>query len=593
MANPEPACPIPTNPDIVYHLAQSTMAAGGFPLQRVNLKTGQWEHRHVWPMPTFGEGQEKAKYRFNWHAPIVIDPFDEDVIYTAAEMVFRSTDEGMTWKIISPVLTKDDPSKQQAGGSPSSLETSGQEAYNTIHRMVASKVKKGVLWTGSDDGLIHLTRNGGRSWKNVSPQDMPEDTTIYELEASPHDAGTAYAVASRYRTANDFLPYIWKTTDYGKTWTNLSKNFPQEEITRTIREDTVRKGLLFVGTETGIFVSFDDGESWKRLNLNLPAVPVHDIEVKHEDLAIATFGRSFWILDDISPLRQWDEKYRNEEAHLFAPRDHVRLGINWWALYGGGVGGGQKNYFVQNGRMGHTFYELGIVNGERKRKFIDAGDARPYGAIIYYWLGEGAKDVELSILDEDDQLIRSYKGEILSQEPGLNRMVWDMNYPDAMAVPDKPAPGIIVQAKVGTYKAKLTVNGDSQVQSFDLRMNPNEEYSEEDSAERFEFWWRIREIFENTNKEIVASMEAAKKAGEDSEIAKRAKEFAGKLVPQGATLSEIANEPPKLLSKLVSVNWMLFHSEGPPTKSAYEVVDEVEGKINAEIKAWKDFQAKP
>ena len=584
--------PHPTDPDIIYHLAQSTFAAGGFPLQRVNLKTGQWDHRNVWPMPTFGEGQSEAKYRFNWHAPIVIDPFDENTLYTAAEVVFRSKDEGMSWDVISPVLTKDDESKQQAGGSPSALETSGQEAYNTIHRMVASKVKKGVLWTGSDDGMVHVTVDGGESWKNVSPPDIPEDTDIYELEASPHDAGTVYVAASRYRTANDFLPYLWKSADYGKTWTNLSRNFPQTEITRTIREDTVRAGLLFVGTETGVFISLDDGASWKPFNLNLPAVAVHDMEIKDEDLCIATHGRSFWILDDISALRQWDEKHREQASRLFKPRTHTRLGTNWWAIYGGGVGGGQKNYFVQNGRMGHTFYELGIVNGERKRKFIDAGDARPYGAIIHYWLGEDAKDVSLSILDEDDQLIKTYEGDVLSQEQGLNRMMWDMNYPDVAAVEGKPAPGIVVQAPVGTYKAKLTVNGKSEVHSFELKMNPNEEYTAEDSAERFKLWWRLRSIFERANKEITAAMELAKEAGEDSEVSKRADEFAGKLVPQGATLSEIANEPPKMLSKLTTVSSMLFHSEGPPTKSAYALVDQMEKLIDAEIAAWKEFAAK-
>ena len=586
------AVPHPTDPDVVYHLAQSTFAAGGCPIQRINLATGQWDHRNVWPMPTFGEGQNKAKYRFNWHAPIVIDPFDEKVLYTAAEVVFRSKDEGVSWEVISPVLTKDDETKQQAGGSPSSLETSGQEAYNTIHRMVASKVKEGVLWTGSDDGLVHVTLDGGKSWKNVTPPDIPEDTDVYELEASPHDAGTVYVAASRYRTANDFLPYLWKSADYGKTWVNLSKNFPQTEITRTIREDTVRKGLLFVGTETGVFISFDDGAGWKRLNLNLPAVAVHDIKVKDEDLCIASFGRSFWIMDDISPLRQWDEKLRGQASHLFDPRTHTRLGTNWWAVYGGGVGGGQKNYFVQNGRMGHTFYELGIVNGERKRKYLDAGGARPYGAIIHYWLGDGAKDVSLSILDEDDQLIKTYEGDVLSQEPGLNRMIWDMNYPDVAAVAGKPAPGIVVQAKVGTYKARLTVDGKSEVRSFELKMNPNESYTAKDSAARFDLWWRLRSIFERSNKEITAALELAKDAGEDSEVAKRATEFAGKLVPQGATLSEIANEPPKMLSKLTTVSSMLFHSEAAPTKSAYEVVDQMEKLIDAEIEAWKEFAAK-
>jgi hypothetical protein len=422
---------------------------------------------------------------------------------------------------------------------------------------------------------------------------MPEVTDVYGLEASPFDAGTVYVVASRYRTANDFKPYIWKTSDFGKTWTNLSKNFPQSEITRTIREDTVRKGLLFVGTETGVFTSFDDGATWKPLNLNLPAVAVHDIKVKHEDLCIATHGRSFWILDDISPLRQWDEKFRGQSVHLFEPRTHVRLGVNWWALYGGGVGGGQKNYFVQNGRLGHTFYELGIVNGERKRRFLDAGAARPYGAIIHYWLGEDAKTVSLSILDANDQMIKTYEGDVLSKEPGLNRMIWDMNYPDVTAVEGKPAPGIIVQAPVGTYKAKLTVDGKSEVQSFELKMNPNEQYTAEDSAKRFELWWRLRSIFERSNKEITVAMAMAKKAGEDSEVSKRALEFAGKLVPQGATLSEIANEPPKMLSKLTTVSSVLFHSEGPPPQSCYDVVDEMEKRIDAEIEAWREFKSTP
>ena len=340
-----------------------------------------------------------------------------------------------------------------------------------------------------------------------------------------------------------------------------------------------------------MFISFDDGVNWRPFNLNLPAVTVHDIEVKDEDLCIATHGRSFWILDDISALRQWDEKYREQESHLFKPRTHTRLGTNWWAIYGGGVGDGQKNYFVQNGRMGHTFYELGVVNGERKRNYLDAGGARPYGAIIHYWLGEDAKDVSLSILDEDDQLIKTYEGEILSQEAGLNRMMWDMNYPDVPAVPGKPAPGIVVQAKVGTYKARLTVNGKSEVQVFELKMNPNEVFSAADSAARFDLWWRLRSIFERSNKEILVALKLAEEVGEDSEIAKGAREFAGKLVPQGATLSEIANEPPKMLSKLTTVCSMLFHSEGPPTQSAYEVVDQMEKLIDAEIEAWRDFKS--
>ena len=319
---------------------------------------------------------------------------------------------------------------------------------------------------------------------------------------------------------------------------------------------------------------------------------VHDIKVKDEDLVIATFGRSFWIMDDISPLRQTSEAVSKKTAHLFKPRTHTRLGITWWSLYGGGVGDGQKNYFVQNGRMGHTFIELGVVNGERKRKFLDAGDARPNGALIYYMLGENAKDVSLSILDSRDKLIKTYEGDALGTDDGLNRMSWDMNYPDAISVPGKPPAGIVVQAKPGTYKAKLTVNGESQVQSFDLHMNPNETWTQADAEARFDLWWRIRTITENTNKVIIGALEQGKTAGEDSKLAKQAQAFTGKLLPIGTTLSEMANEPTKLLAKLSSVNWMLIHSEGRPTKSAYEVVDMIEKQINAEVDAWKKIAAK-
>ena len=584
--------PHPKDPNIIYHLAQSSFAYGGGPIMRINLKTGAWEHINVWPTSTFGRGQKDAKYRFNWHAPIVIDPFDPETLYTAAECVFRSRDRGQTWEKISEDLTTDDESKQQLGGSPSSAESSGQEAYCTIHRMAASPVKKGVLWTGSDDGLIHVSKDGGKSWKNVTPPDMLEVSDVYEVEASPHNAGTAYFAVSRYRTANDFKPYLFKTSDYGKTWTNLSGNFPQGEITRTIREDTVRKGLLFVGTESGIFTSYDDGVSWKRMNLNLPAVAVNDIKVKDEDLVIATHGRSFWIMDDISPMRKWDEDIKKKTAHLFKPRKHTRLSTNWWSIYGGGVGDGQKNYFVQNGRIGQTFIELGVVNGERRRKFLDAGDARPYGAIIYYMLGEDAKDVSLSILDSKGNLIKTYKGDALGTEVGLNQMIWDMNYPDVIGVPGKPPAGVVVQAMPGTYQAKLTVNGKSQVQSFELRMNPNETWTQADAQARFDLWWRVRTITENANKVIIGALKKGEAAGKDSELAKQAQAFSGKLLPVGKTLSEIANEPAKLLPKLSSVNWMLVQCEGRPPQSAYDVVNALEKEIDAEIAAWNKIAAK-
>ena len=462
--------------------------------------------------------------------------------------------------------------------------------------MAASTVEKGVLWTGSDDGLVFVTREGGKNWENVSP-DLPPDSDVYEVEASPHDAATAYIAVSRYRTANDFKPCLFKTDDYGKTWKKISNTFPQDEITRTIREDTVRKGLLFVGTETGIFVSINDGASWDRFNINMPAVPVHDIKVKDEDLAIATFGRGFWILDDISPLRQMEASMLKKSAHLFKPRTTVRLGKNWWAAYGGGVGGGQKNYFAQNGRQGHTFYELGIVKGEKKRKFIDAGDARPDGAIIYYALGKEVKDVSLTILEADGKEIKTFSGDAISKDNGLNRFVWDMLYPDAISVPGKPPAGIVVQARPGTYQVRMTVDGMSQTESFEIKMNPNEPWTQADADARFELWMRVRSITEKANLAIIEALklaEEAKKAARGNQkaealaekIDQAATEFSGSLVPVGTTLSAIANEPAKLLSKLQTVHHVLFSSEGRPPQSAYDVVKVLSAEIDARIGEW-------
>ncbi|MDJ0835472.1 MAG: glycosyl hydrolase [Acidobacteriota bacterium] len=613
-----PCVPHPSDPDLVFTMAQSAMAAGGAPIQRVNLKTEQYEQVNVWPVVTFGRGQKDARYRFNWHAPIVFDPHDPEVIYTAAEVVFRSTDRGQSWETISPVLTFDDESKQQRGGSAWMPETSGQEAYNTIHRMVASPHEKGVLWVGSDDGRLHVTRDGGKTWQDVSA-DWPEWSDIYEIEVSPHDPGTAYVAITRYRTANDLKPYLYKFTNYGKRVTKISGAFPQDEITRTIREDTERKGLLFAGTETGVFVSLDDGASWRRMNLNLPRVPVHDIKIKHEDLVIGTHGRGFWILDDISPLRQYEKDLAEKKAHLFEPRTAVRLGRNWWAAYGGGVFGGQKNYFVQNQRPGHTFIELGMVNGERKRKFLDAGDARPDGAIIYYLLSDRAKEVSLTIMDEEGNEIKTFsKDQIGTQSfetldglgygreapaggsgrlglaKGLNRFVWDMTYPDATPVPGRPPAGIVPMAGPGKYLVRLTVDGESQTRPFELRINPNETWTEEDTDARFALWIKIRDIADNMNRAIIASRETVVKlkasgggAGNVKDLEAKQIALESSLVPVGKTLVQIANEPAKLVTKLATVHHMLYSSEGRPPKQAYEVVDTLSKEIEAEITKWK------
>lgn len=615
--------PDPSDPNIIWHWAASTMAVGGGSIQRVNLLTEQYEQKNIWPESYFGRGAKDQRYRFNWHAPLVFDPFDPGTLYTAAQVVLRTTDQGQTWEEISPELTKNDESKQLPGGAPWMPETSGQEVYNSIHRMAASKHERGVLWTASDDGLVHITRNGGENWENVSP-DLPEDSDIYEIELSPHDHATAYIAVSRYRTANDFRPYLFKTANYGKTWTNISHTFPQAEITRTIREDTVRQGLLFVGTETGIFGSIDDGQTWVRINYNLPVVPVHDIKVKNEDLVIATHGRGFWILDDISPMRQVVESMSRKKAHLFKPRTHTRLGRNWWSLYGGGVGGGQKNYFVQNQRPGHTFYELGTEGGIRKRKFIEGGEPQPDGVIIYYLLSDQAENVSLSILDADGRVIKTFTEKEIDTEAfatmsggysretagggsarvsvigGLNRYVWDMNYPTNTVVPGKPPSGIVPQARPGTYQVRLTVDGESQTETFDLRINPNEVYTQADTDARFDLWMKAFNTVEQGNLAVIGARDtvadlkerAANAQGNQrvadllETIETAATTFENTLLPVGKTLVQIANEPAKLVSKMQSIHWGLYMSEGPPPASFVAVYEMLDQQICEAISTW-------
>jgi len=593
------AVPHPDDPDVIYHLAQSSFASGGAPIQRINLATEQYEHINVWPQITFGRGVKDAKYRCNWHLPIVIDPFDSETLYTACEYVFRSTDRGQTWETISPVLTRDDESKQQMGGAAWAPETSGQEVYNSIHRMAASPHEPGVLWTGSDDGLIHVTRDGGTTWSNVSPN-FPPDTDVYEIEVSPHDPATVYVAASRYRTANDVSPYLYMTADYGTTWTDLSPAFPAGEITRTIREDPVRQGLLFVGTETGVFGSILGGGRWDRINLNLPRVPVHDIKIKDGDLVIATHGRGFWIMDDITPFRRWFGEIAPEKAFLFAPRTTWRFGRNWWAAYGGGVFGGQKNYFVQNHRPGHTFIEGGIVSGERRRQFLDAGGARPDGVLVYYWLTDESQDVRLEFFDVDGEEIVGFSGDQVSQKPGLNRFVWNMNYPDATPVPGKPPAGFIPMAKPGTYQVRLVANGEGQVEVFELQANPNETWTREDTDARFELWMQLRAVAESANQAVINSRaaveamraEVAGGAGGSMgpEVIEQAAAtqlaFENSLLPVGSTLVQIANEPAKLLPKLQTVSHMLYSSEGRPPASAYAVYESLKVEIQAAIDEW-------
>jgi photosystem II stability/assembly factor-like uncharacterized protein len=603
------AIPKPGDPNIVYSLATGATYGGAAQFTVNNLKTGQAETRSLWPEILFGTPASEFRYRFNWQAPFLVSPHDPGTIYFAGNVVFRTTDEGMTWEVISDDLTHNRTDKMAVAGSPWLPEYFGQEIFSTIHRLEESPHEQGVLWAGSDDGRLHITRDGGANWQEVTPPDLPEFSAIYEIEISPHDPATTYLAITRYRKDDDYSPYLLRTNDYGATWERIDGAFPQGEITRTIREDTERRGMLFVGTETGVYVSIDDGAEWRRLNLNMPPLPVHDIEVKGNDLVVATHGAGFWVLDDINPLRQYSADVANRPAHLFEPADHTRFGYHWWIDYGGGPPSDEKYFFVRNAEPGLTFYERGVVNGERKRDFIDAGDARPLGVIIYYLLREDAEEVSLSILDEAGNEIRTftqdeipterftsfdnrgYEQDLVTGRPGatisrgLNRFVWDMRYPSVPAIAGVPPVLINPIAKPGTYQVRLTVDGEEQTQPFELMINPNETYTREETDAKSEFWMTLyAKAGEGVQAILDAQAAQARVAetldddGAPEELKAQAavvndlsQEFIAGMVATGRTLVQIISEPTKPMSKLVTLHNVLESSEGPPNQPLREV----------------------
>jgi photosystem II stability/assembly factor-like uncharacterized protein len=621
------AIPKPGDPNIVYGLSTGATFGGATMFTINNLKTGQTEPRPIWPEVLFGTPASEFKYRFNWQAPFLVSSHDPNTIYFAGNVVFRTRDEGMTWEVISDDLTHNMTDKMKVAGSEWLPEYFGQETFSTIHRLAESPHEEGVLWAGTDDGRVWITRNGGGDWTEVTPPGLPELSGIYEIEVSPHDKATTYLAITRYRKADDYEPYLLKTANYGQTWKRLDGSFPKGEVTKTIREDTVRRGLLFVGTETGVFASIDDGASWRKLNLNMPPLPVFDIEIKNADVVIATHGMGFWILDDISPLRQYSAELASKKAHLFKPSDHTRFGYNWWIDYGGGPPSEEKYFFVRNAEPGYTFYERGVVDGEKYRDFIDAGDARPFGPTLYYLLSDQAKDVSLSILDMDGNEIRTWgKDEIPTRRfetfdnrgygqdlvtgkpavnvgPGLNRFIWDMRYPKVSSIPGLPPVIINPIAAPGTYQVRLTVDGEVQTQSFEIEINPNESYTRQQTDAKNEAWMALYRKAEEGVQAVLRAQAArdqvqpaAEGSGAPAEQAQKivdlATQFEGSMVATGTTLVQIISEPTKPLSLLVTLHNVLEHTEGPPNQPWMEVYVKVASEIDGYIAEFDEQLAK-
>ena len=337
----------------------------------------------AWPQLAIGQAPKDLRYRFQWNAPILVSPHDAKTLFHAAQVLLKSTDDGATWTEISPDLTRNEKATQGYSGGPITFDNTGVEVYGVIFALAESPHEAGTIWAGTDDGLVQLTRDGGKNWANVTPKGLPERIQINSIEVSPHDAGAAWIAATMYKH-DDARPYLYRTTDYGKTWTKLVNGIPDGAFTRVVREDPVRRGLVFAGTERGLYVSFDGGAAWQPFPRNLPVVPITDLTVKDGDLVVATQGRAFWILDDLSPLRQWADGVEKEAVHVFKPRPAVRFGSG-----GRGEGGGPRG----------------------------VGQNPPAGAIVDVWLKDappkkpGPKDaLTLEILD-GETVLRTFTSE--------------------------------------------------------------------------------------------------------------------------------------------------------------------------------------
>lgn len=489
----------PDDPNIVYCGAVGSSPGGAGSLQRYDYRTGQIQLVNVWPEESTGVAPKDMKYRFAWTFPIVFSPHDSNVLYAGGNHVFRTTDEGMSWAEISPDLSLNDKSRQGPSGGDITAESAGAEVHATCACVVESPHRKGEIWASTDDGLVHVTRDDGASWQNVTPPALPELAYVGCVEISAHDADTVYVSATRYKLA-DYQPYLFRTTDGGRTWRSITGDLPRNEITRVIRADWRQQGLLFVGTETGIHFSADDGRSWIRMQGGLPVVPVYDLKIKDADLIAGTHGRSFWILDDIAPLRALADGAT--ATRLIPPRETIRTKLHFGSM--SGVRG--PFAFAITFGIGGGIATHELPDGTRRREHLDVGENPPNGAIVYYWLDDDVSGpVSLSIRDATGVLVNTLNSDDATlpvarrptTRPGLNRYIWDMRHrgPERIDPPwatqknkpltsePDPQPGPTVLP--GNYRVELSVGGATHVADVLVTKDPRLDTTQDGYAKQF------------------------------------------------------------------------------------------------------------
>lgn len=571
-------------------------------LTRYDHRSKQVQNISVWPNNPMGAGASDLKYRFQWTYPIVASPHDPNVLYVTGNYVFKSTNEGMSWETISPDLTRNDKSKLASSGGPITQDNTSIEYYATIFAFVESPIQKGLLWAGSDDGLIHVSRDGGANWRNVTPKDLPEWGLISLIEASPHDPATAYVAATRYKL-DDFKPYLYKTNDYGRTWKRITNGIPEVEYTRAIREDPNRRGLLYCGTERGIYVSFDDGANWQSLQLNLPIGPIHDmaIHARDKDLIAATHGRSFWILDDLTPLYQINDDLVRSDVHLFRPRDTYRVRGISFSRPGMPVGKNPSSGVVI------YYYSKNKPQGEVKLDILDE-----QGKLIKSFTSKGEKKVEETPREVMEELFGGGppRPQILPAEAGMNRFVWDLRYPDATAVPGALFWAGSVRGPIAVpskYQVRLTVDGKSATQSFELKKDPRLSTTPEEFKEQFDLLLKIRDQLSAAH-EGINNIRAIRNQTEDivkrlndgpakTAISQEAKKLNEKLSAVEEELIQVKikssqdalNYPIKLNNKLAALASTVASADTKPTRQSYEVFQELSTAVTKHLAHLKEI----
>ena len=589
--------PDPKNSEIVY--------AGSYDglLTRYDHRTGQMRDITVWPDNPMGYGAEGMKYRFQWDFPMIFSPNDPKTFYAGGNILFKTTNEGQNWEPISPDLTRNDKSKQGPTGGPITKDNTAVEYYDTIFTIAESTVKKGVIWTGSDDGLVYVTQDAGKHWDNVTPKGMPEWIQINSIDASPFEAGTAYVAATMYKS-DDFRPYLYKTIDYGKSWKAIDNGISAPAFTRVIREDPNHRDLLVAGTETGMYISLNGGASWQPFQLNLPVVPITDLAFhkREKELVVATQGRAFWILDDLPLVYQLSDAALKEPMHLFAPKETYRTA-------GGGGFRPPDPATGQNPASGTVvYYSLAAKpKGDLTIEFLDSN-----GKLVKRFSSKAApKKAERNAEpeDEDEDFPRPRPGaDRAPAEAGLNRFVWNLRYPDATTFP-----GLIMWAGSvrgplivpGTYQVRVSVDGLTQTQKFEVLKDPRLSATPQDYARQLELALQIRDKVSAVNQTVIDIREIRKQLNEyadrvkDPKVVDAAKTLAKKLTDVEEELYQTKNRssedplnfPIKLNNKLAALESVVESSDNAPTSQSDVVWEDLATKANAQLQKFKQLSS--